>query len=297
VLADWQLLDALARPLLIAQLNGRILHQSPALRRWLSCGPADVRRRVWHELEGVLAQLTGLWRSSADCECSIVVRREIRARRGSYSLRGVIVGQGAPQRGRPLILVELDRIRPRRLRLNELQSCFGFTLRQAQVAGLVAQGLSDREIADRLGIGLRTAEHHTAQVLRKLGVNSRSAAVALLLLPRGWPRYASRHGEAEEVPPTSGGVRADSGVPHRLTRGPPVPPSPGPRSMQRASRRQQSGHHSPPSGARSPSGSAPAGHPDPSPLRSSGPPPQAEVRRASRGALRKRPRGRRSLLR
>lgn len=47
------------------------------------------------------------------------------------------------------------------------------TRREAEVAHLLRLGLSDREIADVLGIGLRTAEHHTRVVLRKTGVASR----------------------------------------------------------------------------------------------------------------------------
>jgi len=41
---------------------------------------------------------------------------------------------------------------------------------------LVAAGLTDREIAERLCISPRTASNHTAAVLAKLGVTSRRAA-------------------------------------------------------------------------------------------------------------------------
>lgn len=48
------------------------------------------------------------------------------------------------------------------------------TPRESQVASLVGQGLSDREIAERLVISRRTAEGHVASSLMKLGFNSRS---------------------------------------------------------------------------------------------------------------------------
>ena len=47
------------------------------------------------------------------------------------------------------------------------------TAREREVAGLAVQGLSARDIADRLSIGERTAEAHIANAYVKLGINSR----------------------------------------------------------------------------------------------------------------------------
>ena len=46
--------------------------------------------------------------------------------------------------------------------------------REAEVARLVADGLSNRQIADRLVIAERTAGNHVQHVLGKLGFTSRS---------------------------------------------------------------------------------------------------------------------------
>ena len=54
----------------------------------------------------------------------------------------------------------------------------GLTPRESQVAELVARGMTDAEIAAHLVIARRTAEHHVAAILAKLGVDSRRALAA-----------------------------------------------------------------------------------------------------------------------
>lgn len=53
------------------------------------------------------------------------------------------------------------------------------TSRELQVLRMLADGLGNKEIADRLGISDHTAKFHVAQILGKLGANSRTEAVAI----------------------------------------------------------------------------------------------------------------------
>ena len=52
----------------------------------------------------------------------------------------------------------------------------GLTARQLEVLALLVEGLTNAEIADRLVVSPRTAEHHVAAVLTKLGAATRREA-------------------------------------------------------------------------------------------------------------------------
>jgi non-specific serine/threonine protein kinase len=52
------------------------------------------------------------------------------------------------------------------------------TKRQAEIAELVADGLTSKEIAERLTISLRTAESHVEAIRTRLGFHTRAEIAA-----------------------------------------------------------------------------------------------------------------------
>lgn len=61
----------------------------------------------------------------------------------------------------------------RLMRDEVLRGCFGLTRREIEVARLLADRHSNREIAELLDVTVYTAGRHTERVLKKLGVASR----------------------------------------------------------------------------------------------------------------------------
>jgi DNA-binding NarL/FixJ family response regulator len=57
----------------------------------------------------------------------------------------------------------------------------GLTAREVEVLGLLAEGLSYAEVAERLILSEKTVGHHVSAVLRKLSEPTRSRAVATAL--------------------------------------------------------------------------------------------------------------------
>jgi DNA-binding NarL/FixJ family response regulator len=60
-----------------------------------------------------------------------------------------------------------------------------FTDREIETLELAARGKTNKEIADKLGVSIRTVESHLGHIFEKLNVSSRTEAV-ILALKKGW---------------------------------------------------------------------------------------------------------------
>jgi DNA-binding NarL/FixJ family response regulator len=67
---------------------------------------------------------------------------------------------------------------PRGPRLSSRSNAVGLTVREVEVLKLLADGLSNADVAQRLYLSEKTVGHHVSAVLRKLGEPTRARAVA-----------------------------------------------------------------------------------------------------------------------
>lgn len=163
-------LDRLGRPAAVGDATGRILHATPALEAALADDPqAD---HVQSALQAVLRDVAEPPRGADGGSPLPRPERRVRTRRAEYALRATPYG-GPPTDRTRLTLVDLERRGPVLPPVKALRDRHGLTQRQAEVALLLAQRLTNAEIAERLCVSPHTARHHVGHVLGRLGVARR----------------------------------------------------------------------------------------------------------------------------
>jgi RNA polymerase sigma factor (sigma-70 family) len=96
---------------------------------------------------------------------------------------GVLHGHSRPVRDALVTVLELERDA---WQISE-RTLAALTPREREVALRVVDGLSDREIAERLYLSVHTVRQYVKRIYRKLDVDSRVALTRLLLRPPGRP--------------------------------------------------------------------------------------------------------------
>jgi len=138
--------------------------------------------------EPYASALRGDWRSAADAWLSegdpyegAVELAESGQVEPTLKALTILDGLGA----KPAAAIVRSRLRglgvarmPRRPQSATLTNPAGLTERQLEILRLVATGLSNAEIAQRLVVSPRTVDHHVSAILQKLGVHTRREAAA-----------------------------------------------------------------------------------------------------------------------
>lgn len=169
-------LDAVTEPLVAFGPDGRELYRNPALIHTLADDPeaAAIGRR--------LAQLgTDGTRQAPGPAGLPPAEATVRTARGTYTLRPTVLPPGLFGAEPALLVTVMAPAAPALPSPESVRERHGLTRREAEVALLLADGLSNADLADRLFVSPHTARHHVENVLAKLELSSRAAVAARLL--------------------------------------------------------------------------------------------------------------------
>jgi DNA-binding CsgD family transcriptional regulator/tetratricopeptide (TPR) repeat protein len=158
----------------------------------LSCwrARAGLQERVLESMAGPYAlQISGDWRQATDAWTGLGMAYEAAMALADSSdpdaLREALAEFQRHGAG-PAAAIVARRLRergvrglPRGPRASTLRNRANLTEREAEILGLVAEGLANAEIARRLFLSKKTVDHHVSAILHKLGVSTRGQAAAL----------------------------------------------------------------------------------------------------------------------
>ena len=169
-------LDLMAEPVLVFGIGRREIHRNQAMMDLLHDDPerdliTDEMRRMEFELYPLGIGKFGLNGTVG----SSPALREITTKRSRYQLRGTILPPGSFGPDMSFMIFATRRGGAQLPGQEVLRERYGLTSREAEVALLLAEGLSNDDIAERLFLSPHTARRHTANIFGKLEVSSRKA--------------------------------------------------------------------------------------------------------------------------
>jgi DNA-binding NarL/FixJ family response regulator len=98
-----------------------------------------------------------------------------------FSIRIFMIGEsGNNDRRRIMVLIEKV-IEKHAVDLKKAGMKFSISKRELEVLTLICEGLTNREISEKLFISEQTVKDHVRHIMRKVGVNSRSSLIKALL--------------------------------------------------------------------------------------------------------------------
>ena len=180
------LLDALPEAVLMYDSAGALVHANPRAAELFGMPGAlgagsqvrtEAQRLAWTMAAAAQRSIPD---SNADNAHRMAeAHREVRADGRLYRLRGMLTSGWMPGgEAGVFVTAAFELVNP--LTDIELRSRYGLSAREVEVARLVASGLSNNEVAEKLGVSYFTARNHVERVLAKLGVGNRSRVGAVL---------------------------------------------------------------------------------------------------------------------
>ncbi len=168
-----RMLDALGEAVLLVNAQGEVVHANRVLSEFAGRD---------HEMDKVADEMVRAARSVLARDMRLVSApavREFATDAARYRVRVSLLSEEVMGR-EPAVLIAAERLTPVLPGLEALRERFNLTPQQSNVALLLAEGLSDKAIAEKLSVSLNTARNHSKRVLDKMGVHSRAAVRPVL---------------------------------------------------------------------------------------------------------------------
>lgn len=179
------LLDAIPEAVLMYDGSGGLVHANPRAAELFGMpGSSGQGAQVWTAAQRIAWSLAAAARRSGGAAGGMTslatpAMREVRADGRIYRLQGTLAAGWMPA-GEAGVLVTAASELVNPLTDIELRARYSLSAREIEVARLVASGLSNQEVAERLGVSRFTARNHVERLLAKLGVGNRSRVGAIL---------------------------------------------------------------------------------------------------------------------
>jgi DNA-binding CsgD family transcriptional regulator len=178
------LLNAIPEAVLMYDGSGGLVHANPRAAELFgmpgaSGSGASVRTEAQRMAWSLAASAQRAIAQANSGSIPTEAMREVRADGRVYRLRGTLASGWMPGgEAGVLVTAAFELVNP--LTDLELRGRYGLSAREIEVARLVASGLSNQEVAEKLGVSYFTARNHVERLLSKLGVGNRSRVGAVL---------------------------------------------------------------------------------------------------------------------
>jgi PAS domain S-box-containing protein len=193
-----QALDGMCVGMVVVDGSGRVVWANRAARCTLGIDGEAARGRALSQLL-VDPHVAAFWREASKADETIVSEAALTSPHPAHlRLNAARCIDGAGRTiGRALLFCDVTADRAIQIRLSEeatsrlmqlaeagrspAQSCAGLTAKELEVLRLIGRGASNVEVSRQLGVAASTVKSHVKRIYRKLGLNSRTAAVRCAL--------------------------------------------------------------------------------------------------------------------